>query len=95
MENDNILEELRSQTFWLRTIALQALQPLLQEELKSEEDRKIYELSDGIKTTRAIAKAVGTSHTKVARKWNQWTSLGLVIQGEKFKGRYKKITSLG
>jgi len=95
MGNGKILEELRSQTIWLRAIALQALRPVLLEELTAEEDRKIYELSDGIRTTREIAKAARVSHAKVAAKWNRWASLGLVSQGEKYKGRYKKITTLG
>lgn len=93
MENEKILEELRSQTIWLRVIALQALRPVLLEELKAEEDKKIYELSDGIRTTREIAKAARVSHTKVARNWKRWASLGMVLQGEKYKGRYRKITS--
>lgn len=92
MENNaDILEELKTQTMWLKAIALWALKDVIQEELESPQDRKIFELSDGERTTREIAKATGVSFQTIAGKWKRWASLGLVTEGEKRKGRYKKI----
>jgi hypothetical protein len=94
MANDNdILEELRTQTVLLRAMALRAIKDDVQEELKSARDKKIYELSDGERTTREIAKLAGGSFQAVAKKWKQWAALGLVVESESRKGRYKKIAS--
>ena len=95
MDNQNkILEELKIQTAWLRVVGLQAIKDLIKEEIKSTQDKKIFELSDGERPTREIAKAVGSSHVKVAAKWNKWASIGLVMPSESYKGRFKKIVSL-
>lgn len=88
----DILEELKKQTVWLKAIALRALKDVIQEELKSPQDRKIFELSDGKRTTREIAKAAGVSHATVIQNWKRWAALGLVIESESRKGRYKKIS---
>ncbi len=68
---------------------------LIKEEIKSKQDKSIFELSDGQRSTREIAKNVGSSHMKVAVKWNKWASIGLVMPSEKYKGRFKKIVALG
>ena len=94
-KQDPILKELKIQTAWLRVLALQAIKDSIIKELKSEQDKKIYELSDGQKTTREIAKEVGCSHVKVATVWNKWASAGLVMPSESRKGRFKKIVTLG
>lgn len=96
MDNQNdILEELKIQTAWLRIVGLQAIKDLIKEEMKSKQDKRIYELSDGQRPTREIAKEVGSSHMKVALKWNKWASIGLVMPSEKYRGRFKKIVPLG
>ncbi len=90
MQNEVLLEELKNQTVWLKTIALLGLRPILQEELKLQESRKVYGLSDGKRTTREIAKTIGVSHSKIERMWNRWASLGIVTPGKR-RGRYKRI----
>jgi len=95
MTNDEaILSELQNQTMWLKAIWLQAVKDAIKKELKSKQDKNLFELSDGKSTTREIAKAVGVSHKMVADKWDKWASLGLVVQGEKFTGRFKSIATL-
>ena len=76
-------------------LAITSIKDSIKEELKSEQDKKIYELSDGQKTTREIGKKVGCSHTKVSSAWNKWASIGLVMPSEIYKGRFKKIVTLG
>lgn len=91
---DQILEELKIQSAWLRVIGTQAIKDSIRENIQLEQDKKIYELSNGKATTREIAKKVGSSHTKVADKWKGWAALGLVIPSDEFEGRFKKIISL-
>lgn len=95
MDNqDEIIEELKIQTAWLRVIGIQAIKDLLQEEMKAKQDQIIFELSDGQLSTREIAKKADSSHVTVSKKWKKWVSMGLVMPSEKHKGRYKKIVAL-
>lgn len=94
-KKDKILEELKAQTAWLRIIGLQTIKDLIKQEIKSKQDKSIFELSDGQRSTRKIAETVGSSHVKVVAKWNKWASIGLVMPSEHYKGRYKKIVTLG
>lgn len=91
---DQILKELKIQSAWLRAIGTQAIKDIIRENITLEQDKQIYELSDGEATTREIAKKVGSSHVKVADKWKKWASLGLMTPSESFQGRFKKIISL-
>jgi hypothetical protein len=91
--NNDILDELKTQTSLLRAMTIRALKDVVQEELKSVRDKKIFELSDGQRTTREIAKLAGGSFQAVAEKWKRWAALGLVIESESRKGRYKRIVS--
>ena len=93
MEHD-ILEELKTQTALLRAMTAHALKDVIQEELKSARNKKIYELSDGERTMREIAKLAGCPFQTVASRWKEWAVLGLVVESENRKGRYKKIVSL-
>lgn len=92
--DSEILEELKKQTTLLQAMTIRALKDIIHEELKSVRDKKIFELSDGQRTTREIAKVVGGSFQAIAEKWKRWAALGLVIESENRKGRYKKFSSL-
>lgn len=91
---EEILKELKKQTIWLRLIALQSIKRILSETIVTQTEKKIYQKTDGIATTRAIAKETGVSHATIANYWKKWTKLGLLVHSEKYKGRYKKIVTL-
>lgn len=55
--------------------------------------RKIYELSDGARSTRDIQKIVGVSPPTITAYWKQWALSGIVIPAER-KGRYKAAFDL-
>lgn len=98
MINDNdlkgkILEELKFQTMWLRAIGLQAIKNSIEKKVETKEDKKIFELSDGARSLRDIAKAAGTSYKTVQARWKSWAADGLVVPSDRFKGRFKKIVS--
>ncbi len=92
--DEKILEELKTQTTLLRAVTMHMLKDVLKEEMKSVRDKKIYELSNGERTTREIAELAGGSFQNVAAKWKEWSALGLVVESESRKGRYKKLVSL-
>jgi len=96
---DNSLRELKEQTKWLRFLALPTVLKIVEENIKTKEQKRIYDLSDGINSTYDIAKKllnerVKISHMTVHNYWKRWFSLGLVVPSEKYSGRYKKIIKL-
>jgi hypothetical protein len=55
----------------------------------------IYELSDGKRGTREVAKIAGVkSHSTVAGYWRKWSKIGIVEPSSEYQGRYQRICSL-
>jgi len=55
----------------------------------------VYELSDGERTTREIARLANVgSHATVASYWKKWSKLGIVEPSPKRQGRFQRICSL-
>lgn len=65
----------------------------LADELPEEIHRKIYEISDGEKSTRDVAKEVGTNHVAVQKLWRKWAMSGIVVPAKR-SGRYMKAFDL-
>ena len=59
----------------------------------SNNKKKIYELSDGTRSTRDIQKIVGISPPTITAYWKQWALSGIVVPAER-KGRYKAAFDL-
>ena len=59
----------------------------------SNNKKRIYELSDGMNSTRDIQKIVGVSPPTITAYWKQWALAGIVIPAER-KGRYKAAFDL-
>ena len=71
--DDDIVQELREQTKWLRLLAYTALKPMLQDALKNDKQKLVYEYSDGNKGVREVAKLAGVGAGTVGN----WWALGL------------------
>lgn len=78
VEKDELLIELKEQTKWLRFLGLRALGPALESVLKTSAERRAYDLSDGMKSTRAVADEVGVSQRTISNWWQRWASAGIV-----------------
>ena len=96
---EDILQELRKQTKWIKFLALSKLKKIIGGTLTTKELRRIYDLSDGENSTYDIAKKMSeeemkVSHMKIYRYWKKWSTLGMVVPNEKYSGRYKKIIDL-
>ena len=67
----------------------------LNSELNDISKKKIYELSDGNRSTRDIQKFVGSgaSPATITANWKQWALKGIVIPAGR-KGRYKAAFDL-
>lgn len=62
--------------------------------LTTDKERAVYELSDGQRTSREIAREVGIGHVTVTKYWKDWAQIGLVKESPIRRGRYKKVISL-
>ncbi len=92
--NDEILLELRKQTKWLKFIAFPTLKEKLMAFLDDSKKRRVYNLSDGERSTSEIANLVGVSGMTVSNYWRAWFKEGLVEPSDSFKGRMKRLVDL-
>lgn len=80
---------------WTRFAGMQQLRTILSQNFKTDVEMLVYELSDGTRSTRDIARLIGIgSHATVAVYWKKWNELGIVEPSPIFRGRYKRICSL-
>lgn len=80
---------------WSKLAGIQQLRNVLAHNLKTDIEMLIYELSDGSRGTREIARLAGIgSNSTVANYWRKWSKVGIVEPSEKFPGRYQRICSL-
>jgi predicted transcriptional regulator len=83
---NDIHKTLKEQLRWTRFIGVRQLK---------DDERIVYELSDGEKSTREIEGLTKVSRTTVARLWDKWYKLGLMERSEKYGGgRMKHSFSL-
>lgn len=80
---------------WTRFAGLQQLNAIITQNLKTDKELAAFELSDGERTTRDIAKLarIGSNAT-VANYWKKWSMLGIVEPSKKRQGRFQKTVSL-
>lgn len=92
--DDGILQELREQTKWLRLLGFQTLKPVLQQALKTDKHRAVYEYSDGKRSSRDVATLAGVSPGWVAGLWPDWIALGICTMSPTQQGRAQHLVRL-
>jgi hypothetical protein len=91
--DDRIVELLSEILRWTKVGALN-LKEALAQELTSNKHCLVYELSDGVRSSRDIASISGVSFVTVATWWRRWAELGFVDPSPKFQGRVQRLCSL-
>ncbi len=89
-----MLTLMRELVRWSKFESIPKLRTVLEQNLLSDKEKIIYELSDGERSTRDIAKVVGGSNATVSNYWEKWSKLGIVDKSQKYEGRFKHICSL-
>jgi hypothetical protein len=92
--NDQILDELRRQTSWLRLLGIQTLRPLLDQCLRNERHRLVYEYSDGSRSVRDVARIANVGVATVSRLWGEWLASGICTESPGTTGRAQHLVSL-
>ena len=80
---------------WTRFAGMQQLRTILAQNLTTDTEMLIYELSDGERGTREVAAVSGVgSNATVANYWRRWSRLGIMEPSERRQGRFRRICSL-
>ena len=91
---DQINGALQEIVLWLRFQNRQALRAVLAEVLTTTSDRRIYEMTDGLKSQPQLAKQAGVSQPTVSIKWKAWRNLGIVYEMPEEPGRCRHLANL-
>jgi len=94
----SLSEKLDELIFWTKFSALPTFRAVLMDTVREDVDKLVYELSDGERSTREIARMISRggrsiTHVTVANMWQRWSLLSLVMPAER-RGRYKRVVSL-
>ena len=97
-ETRSLSEKLDELIFWTKFSALPTFRALLTGTLRDDVDKLVYELSDGERSTREIARLISRggrriTHTTVANMWQKWSLMNLVMPAER-RGRHRRVVSL-
>lgn len=94
MSKDRIAELLEEILLWTKYDYSATKQKMI-EHLDTVDKKIAYQLSDGEKSTRDIAKLISASQKSVSNWWQKWFELELMEQTEKYgRGRYNRLISL-
>lgn len=89
---EEFLELMKENNQLLRFLALSEFRPSVPEYFDEEWEMTLYEMLDGEKTTREIAKNLSKSRLTVLKRLNRWRDQGIVRQVK--QGKYDKLASL-
>jgi hypothetical protein len=94
-----ILGELREISYWAKVSGLPVIRRAAHENLRDDESKLVYDLSDGQRSTREIAEELRKNgkvitHATVANMWRRWATASLVEPSDRYQGRFRKVASL-
>jgi hypothetical protein len=76
-ENNDQITSIQDMANWLRLLGMKQLVTVLESDVNDNKRKQAYQHSDGQRTTRDIAKLVGTDHSTISDWWKKWILLGL------------------
>jgi len=79
---------------WSRFENFPKLRKILLDTLETDEEKLVYELTDGERSRYDIAKETGIPDSTVRSWWERWYNLGILEPSGKRKGRPQKIMAL-
>lgn len=80
---------------WIRFSGMKEASNVLRTTLDSAQKRRIYQLSDGEKSSRDISKASNVSYKTVQNYWRLWAKTGIVEPIKAGTGdRYRHVFDL-
>ena len=83
---DIMTEQLR----WSRLAGMEQLRTIFERNLSSNEEKIVYELSNGEMSVRDIEKLANVGRTKISSLWKKWYRMGLMEKSEMYEGKRMK-----
>ena len=93
-DTDEVVGLLRELLRWTRGMARAAVREELARGLPTEDERRVYELTDGAHSTRQIAKDSDVSQTTVSQWHRKWDEQGIVTEVPSSGGKRCRVFSL-
>lgn len=90
-ESTKILQDILR---WIKFQNLPALKNILTETLVTNEDKLVYEYTDGETSSRKIESLTGVGYKVVQTRWNKWSKMGIVEKIEGGQTKFRKLISL-
>ena len=91
---DKILDRLNEISKWTKLRGLEKFSQIVPSILKSDEEKIVFELSNGIRSANEISTQSGIPKSTITGYWRKWAKSGIVEESEKFSGRMKHLISL-
>jgi hypothetical protein len=82
-----IERDVSAQLKWIRVAGMSQLRSIFEQNMKTNEEKLAYELSDGERSTRDIEKLTGIGRTKIGALWRKWYRMGLMERSAKYEGK--------
>ncbi len=76
-ENDVQIKLLREILKWIRFAGMNQVKVVLEQQLKTDADKLIYQNSDGTRGTVELGNLAGMSKDAVHNRWESWVKMGL------------------
>ncbi len=84
---DQLIALIERQNEFLRVLARPIAQDAARQRLRGRSERKVYELTDGTRSSRQIEAKTGVSKSTVSRWWRTWRNAGLIVEPPKANAR--------
>ncbi|MBZ0265860.1 hypothetical protein K8I28_14465 [bacterium] len=93
---NEILAQQKESRRLIRILAHHYLRDLIANNLSKPIQRHVFELTDGLRSSRDIEKEIGKEVTQrtVVSWWKHWRSLGILEASPHYSGRMQKVISL-
>ncbi len=97
---ENLLKEIHESQLatqrLVQFLAHRQARDLVLEHLTKGVERRVYELSDGARSSRDIERLIGKEVTQrtVVTWWQKWKELGLVENSPTYSGRVRRLIPL-
>ena len=91
---DKIFDTLQEISKWTKLQGLEKFSQIAPSVLKSDGEKVVFELSNGIRSAREIAEETRIAKSTITAYWRKWIKSGIVEESKKYPGRMKHLVSL-
>ena len=87
---ERIAKTVEEQLKWTKLSGMAQLKAIFEQNFRSNDEKLVYELSDGERSTRDIEKITKVGRNKIAILWKKWYKMNIMEKSTKYEGRRMK-----